>query len=134
MDITDAFKNSIINRVYSDFCKVIRVVGYRGEFYGEFPIDITTEDELLFENMPVGFELVPLDLDVRTRDTITAITSQFWTCNCKCKFVRHIGDCTCTICGTHISTSVERLPQMNLHNEPEWASHIGSVYVRRYYN
>jgi len=134
MELPDNFKGNVIDRVYKDFCKLIRLVGPKGEFYGEFPLDITSEEDMAFERIPYGMELVPVDTDIRDSDTITSITPQFWTCNCRSKFVRHIGDCSCLLCGTHINNSVERLPPVQFLAEPEWASHIGNAFIRHYDN
>lgn len=118
------FAQTMIEVVYSHFCKLIRIVGPKGEFVSEFPVDLTNERPFDPHNIPLNQEVIPLETDIRNSDMITALTPNFWTCNCKKKYVRHIGDCMCAECGTHINSSTMRLPMLTIMEEPSWAKDV----------
>lgn len=122
-----AWLMSIIDKVYRDHCKVVRVVGTHSEFISEFPLDLTLENPFSPEDIPAGHELLLLDMDVRKSAMMTAITPNFWTCNCKESYTRHIGDAYCEKCCTGIMDSISRLPLLNYMKEPQWAKHAGKL-------
>lgn len=114
MDITDEFCKAVTDRLYG-FCKVIRVIDSHGNFISEFSVDINEKPPFSMEDISKNnWHLVDMETDVRNCDTISAVTTNFWTCDCEHKFVRHISDPKCCICGTHINNSNVRLPGLDL--------------------
>lgn len=124
MDISNEQKESIVDRVYTEYSAVLRVIDHNGRFITEFPVSRVREPPfdvgILEKN---GWILVETGQDVRDSDTITAICGPFWTCNCKHKFVRHIGDPICEKCGIHMNNSTIRLPGLSLDRDISGFNH-----------
>ena len=117
MNISDDFPTKVVETLYSKYCKVFRIIDFHGKFISEFPMDINEDLPLdLEEILQYGWMMIDRNMDVRESDMISSLTSNFWTCDCKTKCVRHISDPACKKCGTHIAKSKSRITQFRMEN------------------
>jgi len=115
MEVSQEFIDSIIEKIYKKYCKVFRIIDQRGNFIAEFPVDINEAPLIDMKTILHNkWNIFETKKDPRKAEMISAVFGPFWTCNCKSRFVRHIGDPVCKKCDVHLNESKIRLPELSL--------------------